>query len=70
MRFCTPPAVSLTTVTWMPVLAAKSAAIALTGMDMPAPVRMFKSLAEALPAISKSSAGTMMRNMASFDVRL
>src|SRR3954470_6885891 len=66
MRFCTPPAVSLTTVTLSPVRAPKSAARALTGMNMPAPVRTFRSLAEAVPA-SRQSAGTMIRNMPSLD---
>jgi hypothetical protein len=47
MRFCTPPAVSLTTETVVPVRCPKSAAKALTGMDMPAPVRIFSSLASA-----------------------
>src|SRR3569833_4684747 len=52
-----------------PVRAPKSAARAFTGMDMPAPVRTFRSLAEAVPA-SRQSAGTMMRNMGSLGLRL
>src|SRR5882724_8745993 len=64
-RFCTPPAVSLTTVTLLPVWAPNSAANALTGMDMPAPVRIFRSLAPAdrIWASRRSAAGTIKRCM-------